>query len=109
MTKTAERAHDAYIRDKEEGAYSGSPKQITWNHHRKMHECCESKKSIYHKAQCPNRGKYIERRDEKAVDPSFKDQVRALKSEGLTSSEVYEELREMGVETTLGKVNAAYA
>lgn len=100
-----------YERDKAAGAYSGNPKQITWNHSLKMHECCESKKSLYHKAACPNRGKRIEQRDDRVapIDEKFREAVRALKSKGLSSEEVFNNLTKKGIETTLARVNKAYA
>lgn len=108
--KRTEQQRAKYERDKEEGLYSGSSKQVTWNHSRKRHECCESKKALYHKAACPNRGKRIERRDDPMpVDGKFKELVRELRAQGLTSGEAFEHLTEEGVETTLAKVNRVYA
>lgn len=108
--ENAQKQRERYYRMKEEGAYSGSPRQITWDHSRKMHECCESKKSLYHKASCPNRGKYIELRNEAApVDANLKERVQELKAQGLCSGDVLNVLLEEGVETTLAKVNKVYA
>lgn len=106
---TAAAQHAQYERDKDSGAYSGSRKQLTWNEVAKQHDCCGSKKAIYHKAGCKYRTERAPRTDdEKPASDDLRTLVHALKADGMNSEQVLEELRAQGHDRKLSEVNRVW-
>lgn len=109
MTHNSVAQHAQYERDKDSGAYSGSRKQLSWNEVAKQHDCCGSKKAIYHRAGCKYRTVRGERvDDETPAKDELRTLVQALKAQGMTSGEIQIELAGRGMDRKLAEINRVW-
>lgn len=116
--RTPEEARRGYLALKANGAYCGSVNDSSWDRAAKIHRCCGSRKSVYHRASCPVRSgdlsdvRLYEKPRPPAPDPAstagLRLRIRELKEQGMNSGQVYAQLQHEGAQVTLAEVNRLY-